>query len=140
MSIIKLCTIFHNFWYLTYKCSGLLSHYISFVMFLHYRVIHTSSVVPTCNEHYLVNQEQPPWTKIIYTCLMYPVLGQWLKFSKCPCLSSGLFSHFCTYTIFWPVKRNYRNTNLHMHLVPTKNIFMKLYCWYYSTHLIYVYN
>ena len=127
MSIIKLCTIFHNFWYLTYKCSGLLSHYISFVMFLHYRVIHTSPVVLKCNKHYFTGQKRPSWTKHTYTCLICPVLCQWFKFSQCPCLSSGLFSQFCTYMIFWPVNKINRNTNFHMHIEPTKNVFYDLF-------------
>ena len=56
-----------------------------------------------------------------------PLLGQWLKFSQCPCLSSGLFSQFCTYMIFWPVNKNNRNTNFHMHIEPTKNVFYELF-------------
>ena len=95
-------------------------------MFFHSRVIHTSPVVPKCNEHYFTCQKSPSWTKNTYTCLIYPVLGQWLKFSQCPCLSSGLFSQFCTYTIFWPVIKMYRNTNLHMHVQPPGNIFYEV--------------
>ena len=108
---------------LTYKCFRLLSDYRSFVMFLHNRVIHTSPVVPKCNEHYFTDQKWLPLIKLTYTCLERPVLGQWLNFSQCLCVFYRLFSQFCTYTIFWRVIKMYSNTNLHMHREPTKYIF-----------------
>ena len=123
---------------LTYKCSGLLSHYTRFVMFLCTRVIHTSPAVLKCNEHCFAEQKQPLCIKITYTCFIYPVLGQWLKFSQCPCLSSGLFSQFCTYMIFWPVIKINRNTNVHMHVEPTKMFFMNYGFLVQHSTLIYV--
>ena len=87
---------------------------------------HTCTAVPKPNENCFTTEKLLPWTKIPYICLIYPVLGQWLKFSQCPCLSSGLFSQFCTYTIFWPVIKMYRNTNLHMHVQPPGNIFYEV--------------
>jgi len=126
---------------LTYKCFRLLSDYRSFVMFLHNRVIHTSPVVPKCNEHYFTDQKWLPLIKLTYTCLERPVLGQWLNFSQCLWVFYRLFSQFCTYTIFWLVIKMYSNTTLHMHREPTKYIFfMKLYFWNYSAHLICVWN
>ena len=91
-------------------------------MSFHSRVVHTSPLEQTCNENNFTCQKSPSWTKNTYTCLIYPVLGQWLKFSQCPCLSSGLFSQFCTYTIFWPVIVKYSNINLHMQIELPKNI------------------
>ena len=83
-----ICVIFR---WLTYKCSGLLSHYTHFIMFLHRRFVHTCTAVPKCNENYFTTEKLLPWTKIPHTCLTYPVLGQWLMFSQSP------------YLFFWTV-------------------------------------
>ena len=72
-SCVPICVIFR---WLTYKCSGLLSHYKRFIIFLHRRFIHTCTAVPKCNENYCSTEKLLPWTKIPYTCLIYPVLGQ----------------------------------------------------------------
>ena len=99
-SCVPICVIFR---WLTYKCSGLLSHYTHFIMFLHRRFVHTCTAVPKWNENYCSTEELHPCTKIPYTCLTYPVLGQWLMFSQSPYLSFGLFLQFCVYMIFGPV-------------------------------------
>ena len=80
-SCVPICVIFR---WLTYKCSGLLSHYKCFIIFLHRRFIHTCTAVPKCNENYCSTEKLLPWTKIPYTCLIYPVFGQWLMFKQSP--------------------------------------------------------
>ena len=99
----NLYTIFHNFQIVNIQVFWTTVTSYKFCHVPHSRVIHTSPVVPKYNEYYFIDQKQPPWPKITYTCLIYPMLGQWCKFSLCMCLSTGLFSQFCTYTIFWPV-------------------------------------
>ena len=106
-SCVPICVIFR---WLTYKYYGLLSCYTHFIMFLQCRFIHTCTAVPKCSENYFTTEKLLPWTKIPYFCLIYPVLGQWLMFSRSPYLSFGLFSQFCTYMIFWPVIVKYSNT------------------------------
>ena len=69
-SCVPICVIFR---WLTYKCSGLLSHYTCFIMFLHRRFIHTWTAVPKCNENYFTTENLLPWTKNPYFCLIYPV-------------------------------------------------------------------
>ena len=99
-SCVPICVIFR---WLTYKCSRLLMHYTRFIKFLHRRFIHTCPEVPKCNENYFTTEKPLPWTKHPYTCLLYPVLGQWLMFNQSSYLSFGLFSQFCVYMIFGPV-------------------------------------
>ena len=99
-SCVPICVIFR---WLTYKCSRLLMHYTRFIMFLHRRFIHTCPAVPKCNDNYFTTEKPLPWTKHPYTCLIYPVLGQWLMFNQSPYLSFGLFSQFCVCMIFGPV-------------------------------------
>ena len=111
------------------KPFGLQSHYTSFIMFHQKRIIHTFTVVPKCNGTYLTNQKLTPFTRSAFICLIYPVLGQWTKFSRSTCLSLGLFSQFCTYMIFWPVIVTYCHTNLHMCIEPAK----KLWSNYFGT-------
>jgi hypothetical protein len=95
---------FITFWELIYKCSGLLSHSTSFVIFF---IAGSYTQVQwyqnAMNIILLVKKDLHELNIPIYVSYIYPVLGQWLKFSQCPCLSSRLFSQFCTYTIFWPV-------------------------------------
>ena len=123
LSNMKLCTNLISFVSLMCKLFGLQSHYISFIMFHQKRIIHTFTMVPKCNGTYLTNQKLTPLTRSAFFCLIYPVLGQWTKFSRSTCLSLGLFSQFCTYMIFWPVIVKYSHTNLHMCIEPAKLFF-----------------
>ena len=59
-SCVPICVICR---WLTYKWSGLLSHYTHFIMFLHHRFVHTCTAVPKCNENYFTTEKLLPWTK-----------------------------------------------------------------------------
>ena len=81
LSCVSICVIFR---WVAYKCSGLLSHYISFIMFLQRRFIHTCTAVPKCNENYFTTEKLLPWTKNPYICLIYPVLGHMVDVQPVP--------------------------------------------------------
>ena len=81
LSCVSICVIFR---WVAYKCSGLLSHYISFIMFLQRRFIHTCTAVPKCNENYFTTEKLLPSTKSPYICLIYPVLGHMVDAEPVP--------------------------------------------------------
>ena len=81
LSCVSICVIFR---WVAYKCSGLLSHYISFIMFLQRRFIHTCTAVPKCNENYFTTEKLLPSTKSPYICLIYPVLGHMVDVQPVP--------------------------------------------------------
>ena len=117
MSNNTLCTNWLSFWYLTCKLFG---HYTSFIMFHQNRIIHTYTAVPKCNVTYFTNQKLTPFTKTTYICLMYPNLGQWMKFRLVHMLvTCVVFSVLYLYN-FWTVIVKYSHTNLHMCIEPAK--------------------
>jgi len=118
-SCVPICVIFR---WLTYKYYGLLSCYTRFIMFLQCRFIHTCTAVPKCSENYFTTEKLLPWTKIPYTCLIYPVLGHMVDVQPVPIpVIWTVFPVLYLYD-FLTVIVKYSNTNLHMHIEPPKNI------------------
>ena len=101
LSEIKLCAIFHNF-VINIQLFWTTVTFYEFVIFFiagsYTQVQWYQNAIKIIS---LVKKELYELKIPIY--VSYPVLGQWLKFSQCPCLLSRLFSLFCTYMIFWPV-------------------------------------